>query len=82
MVLKVAAREALSQPPASGDQDVEVGFPGGRSWGGAGGAAGTPYEGAVRRAGAEGREAFGVWPGHMVIVRIGTHTLIRGWEWY
>jgi hypothetical protein len=45
MVLKVAAREALSQLPASGDQDVKVGFPGGRSWGGAGGAAGTPYEG-------------------------------------
>jgi hypothetical protein len=39
MVLKVAAREALSQPPASGDQDVKVGFPWGRSWGGAGGAA-------------------------------------------
>jgi hypothetical protein len=45
MVLKVAAREALSQPPASRDQDVEVGFPKGRRWGGAGGAAGTPYEG-------------------------------------
>ena len=38
MVLKVAAREALSQP---GDQ-VVVGVPGGRSWGGAGCDAGTP----------------------------------------
>jgi hypothetical protein len=45
MVLKATTREALSQPPASGDQDFEVGFPEGRSRGGAGGAAGTPYEG-------------------------------------
>jgi hypothetical protein len=35
MVLKAAAREALSQPPAGGDQVVEVGVPGGRSAGGA-----------------------------------------------
>jgi hypothetical protein len=41
MVLKTAAREALSQPPASGDQVVKVGVPGGRSWGKAGGVAGT-----------------------------------------
>jgi hypothetical protein len=32
MVLKAAAREALSQPPDNGDQGV-VGVPGGRSWG-------------------------------------------------
>jgi hypothetical protein len=31
MVMEAAAREALSQPLASGDQDVEVGFPGCRS---------------------------------------------------
>jgi hypothetical protein len=35
MVLKATAREALSQPPAGGDQVVEVGVPGGRSAGGA-----------------------------------------------
>jgi hypothetical protein len=43
MVLKAAAREALSQPPAGGDQIVEVGVPGGRSAGGAWGTTGTPY---------------------------------------
>jgi aspartate/tyrosine/aromatic aminotransferase len=42
MVLKAAAREALSQPPAGGDQVVEVWVPGGRSAGGAWGTAGTP----------------------------------------
>jgi hypothetical protein len=41
MVLKAAAREALSQPPNSGDQ-VVMGVPGGRRWGGAGCDAGTP----------------------------------------
>jgi hypothetical protein len=45
MVLKAAAREALSQPPADGDQVVEVGVPGGRSAGGAWGTTGTPYGG-------------------------------------
>jgi hypothetical protein len=35
MDLKAAAREALSQPPASRDQVVEVGVPGGRRGGGA-----------------------------------------------
>ena len=42
MVLKAAAREALSQPPAGGDQGVEVWVPGGRSAGGAWGTTGTP----------------------------------------
>jgi hypothetical protein len=42
MVLKAAAREALSQPPADGDQGVEVWVPGGRRAGGAWGTAGTP----------------------------------------
>jgi hypothetical protein len=51
MVLKAAAREALSQPSDSGDQ-VVVGVPGGRSWGGAGCDAGTP----LRR---RGRHAVG-----------------------
>jgi hypothetical protein len=41
MVLKAAAREALSQPPDNGDQ-VIVGVPGGNSWGGAGCDVGTP----------------------------------------
>jgi hypothetical protein len=45
MVLKAAAREALSQPPASGDQVVEVGVPGCRRAGGAWGTTGTPYGG-------------------------------------
>eukprot|EP00267_Zea_mays_P048552 XP_020401131.1 uncharacterized protein LOC109942954 [Zea mays] len=38
MVLNAAAREALSQPPAGGDQGGEVWVPGGRSAGGAWGA--------------------------------------------
>ena len=42
MVLKAAAREALSQPPAGGDQVVEVWVPGARSAGGAWGTTGTP----------------------------------------
>ena len=42
MVLNAAAREALSQPPAGGDQGVEVWVPGGRSAGGAWGTTGTP----------------------------------------
>jgi hypothetical protein len=42
MVLKAAAREAVSQPLAGGDQVVEVWVPGGRSAGGAWGTAGTP----------------------------------------
>jgi hypothetical protein len=42
VVLKAAAREALSQLPASGDQVVEVGVLGGRSGGGAWGTTGTP----------------------------------------
>jgi hypothetical protein len=41
MVLKAAAREVLSEPPDSGDQ-VIMGVPKGRSWGGAGCDAGTP----------------------------------------
>jgi hypothetical protein len=41
MVLKAAVREALSQPPDSGDQ-VVVGVLEGRRWGGAGCDAGTP----------------------------------------
>jgi hypothetical protein len=32
MVLKAAAREALSHPPAGGDQVVEVGVPGAGAW--------------------------------------------------
>jgi hypothetical protein len=36
MVLKAAAREAESHPPASGDQGVGVGVTGGRSRGEAG----------------------------------------------
>jgi hypothetical protein len=35
MVLKAAAREALSHPPAGGDQVIEVGVFGGRNAGGA-----------------------------------------------
>jgi hypothetical protein len=35
MVLKAAAREALSQPPTSEDQVVEAGVPRGRCWCGA-----------------------------------------------
>jgi hypothetical protein len=31
MVLKAAARDALSHPPAGGDQVVKVGVPGGRA---------------------------------------------------
>jgi hypothetical protein len=42
MVLKAAATEALSQPPAVGDQGVEVWVPGGRSAGGAWGTKGAP----------------------------------------
>jgi hypothetical protein len=42
MVLKAAAREALSHSPAGGDQVVEVGVPEGRSAGGARGTTGTP----------------------------------------
>jgi hypothetical protein len=41
MVLKAVVREALSQPPASGDK-VVMGVPRCRSWGGAGCGAGTP----------------------------------------
>lgn len=42
MVLKATTREAESHPPASGDQGVGVGIPGGRGWGGAGVIGGTP----------------------------------------
>jgi hypothetical protein len=42
MVLKAAAREALSQPPAGGDHIVEVWVPGGSSAGGDWGTTGTP----------------------------------------
>jgi hypothetical protein len=42
MVLKAAAREALSQAPAGGDQGVEVWVPDDRSVGGAWGTTGTP----------------------------------------
>jgi hypothetical protein len=41
-VLKATTMEAESHPPASGDQGVGVGIPGGRSWGGAGVIGGTP----------------------------------------
>jgi hypothetical protein len=42
MVLKAAAREALSQPPAGGGQGGEVWVPGDRSAGEAWGTTGTP----------------------------------------
>jgi hypothetical protein len=42
MVLKAAAREAGSHPPASGDQGIEVVVPDGGSWGGGGVVGGTP----------------------------------------
>jgi hypothetical protein len=42
MVLNAAAREALSHPPAGGDQVVAVGVPWGRSAGRAWGTTGTP----------------------------------------
>jgi hypothetical protein len=42
MVLKAAAREALSQPPVGGDQGVEVWVLGDRSAVGAWGTTGTP----------------------------------------
>jgi hypothetical protein len=57
MVLKAAAREALSQPPDSGVQ-VVVGVPGGRSRGRAGCDAGTPWE-ARRRVAQSGGPAPG-----------------------
>jgi hypothetical protein len=42
IVLKAAAREVGSHPPASGDHGVEVGVHGGGSLGGAGVVGGTP----------------------------------------
>jgi hypothetical protein len=41
IVLKAAAREAWSHPPAIGDQGVEVGILGGGRWGRAGDVGGT-----------------------------------------
>jgi hypothetical protein len=71
MVLKAAAREALSQPPDSGDQ-VVVGVPG--SWMRCRQAIGRRGRhvvgGVVRRADAGGQEARVAWPGHMAMVPV------------
>ena len=70
MVLKAAARAAGSHPLATGDHGVGVEVPKGGSWGGVGVVGGTPWGGAVRRAGVGGQEALGAWPGHKAMVPV------------
>jgi hypothetical protein len=47
-----------------------VGVPRGGSWGEVGVVGGTPWGGAVRRAGVGGQEALGAWPDHKAMVPV------------